>query len=141
VRSATAGSGGEWLDGLVDIAPGAGESTLQIVATDRRSEIAGTLQAASGVPAPEYFVVVFPADKALWTAARRVKSTRPDNDGRFAVRDLPAGQYLLAALTDVEPADLSDARFLEQIAPAAIRLTLADGEQKVQDVRLAAASR
>ena len=42
-----------------------------------------------------------------------------------------------AALTDLDPSDLADATFLEALIPAALSVRLADGEQKVQPLRLA----
>jgi hypothetical protein len=105
--------------------------------SDRRTELTGLLQKPAGDPAPEHFVIVFPSDRAYWTPqSRRIVSARPATDGRFVIRDLPAGDYLLAALTDLDPDESHDARFLEQLAPAAIKITLADGERKTQDLRV-----
>ncbi|HET9371028.1 MAG TPA: hypothetical protein VFO19_12300, partial [Vicinamibacterales bacterium] len=67
---------------------------------------------------------------------RRIQSTRPATDGRFSIQDLPAGEYLLAALTDVEPADLRNVAFLEQLAAAGIGVVVKDGEVAVADVRI-----
>lgn len=44
--------------------------------------------------------------------------------------DLPAGEYLIAALTDLDPDQWQESSFLEQVAPAAIPLRLAEGEQR-----------
>jgi len=105
--------------------------------TDQHSELSGTLQSAASIPAPDYFVVVFPRDSALWRpASRRVQTARPSTDGRFVFRDLPAGDYLLAAVTDLESSDLSDQAFLEALVRAAAPVSLADGEKKTQDLRL-----
>ena len=49
---------------------------------------------------------------------------------------MPPGEYFLAALTDPDPVQLKDPSFLEQLAASAIRVTLAEGEKKVQDVKL-----
>ena len=77
------------------------------------------------------------ADRAFWRlASRRVQFTRPGTDGRFILRDLPSGDYLIAALTDLEPSDLNDASFLERLVPAAVKVHLNDGEKKIQDLRL-----
>jgi hypothetical protein len=135
LKSAVAG-GRDLLDFPLDIgASSVGDVVLTL--TDQRTEIAGTLQSTANVPAPEYFVVVFSADRAFWRPlSRRVQFTRPGTDGRYTFRDLPAGEYLVAALTDVEPSDLMDSSFLESIAPAAIRVPLAAGERKTQDLRL-----
>jgi hypothetical protein len=117
----------------------AGETRpVTVTISDRPAQIAGSLRGAEGTPAPDYFVVVFPADRALWRPpARRVQVTRPATSGGFIVSGLPAGEYLLGALTDMDPADVHDAAFLEQVAAAAIKVSIKDGEQKRQDIRIA----
>jgi hypothetical protein len=106
--------------------------------TDRRTELSGTLLSAADVPAPDYFVVVFSADRMHWrSASRRVRFARPATDGRFIVRDLPAGDYLMAAVADLEPSDLDDATFMERLLSAAVKVTLGDGDKKRQDLTLA----
>jgi hypothetical protein len=42
-------------------------------------------------------------------------------------------------LTDADPAQLSDISFLDQLAATAIRITLGEGERKVQDIKMAGA--
>jgi hypothetical protein len=121
----------------VEIAAGSDLTGLVATFTDRIGAIAGVFQDASGRPAPEYTVVLFPTDRALWSAGfRRVLSARPASDGRFTLRNLLAGEYLLAAATEVEPGMTADPEFLEQLATAAIPVTLAEGEQRVQDIRI-----
>jgi hypothetical protein len=111
---------------------------LVVTFSDRRTELSGTLDRASNVPAPEHVIVVVPADRAYWRgASRRVQFTRPSTDGRFVFRDLPSGDYLLAALSDLDPADLTDRTFMEQLVHAAVPIALADGERKIQNVRVA----
>ena len=125
------------LDAPVDIGSGTNLRDAVLTLSDRHTEISGTLQTPEGTAATRYFVVAFAADRTQRRAARRVVSTRPASDGHFALRDLPPGEYLLAAVTDLEPADLADATFLEQLVPASIRIPLATGEKKTQDVRMA----
>ena len=108
-----------------------------VTLTDKRTEIAGTLQSASGQPVSDYYVIAFSADRANWRqGSRRNASARPATNGRFVIGDLPAGEYLLAALTDLDPLEWQDAAFLEQVAPAAVKVRIADGEKKVQDLRI-----
>jgi len=64
------------------------------------------------------------------------RATRPASDGRFSVADLPAGDYLIAALTDVEPDEWKRAEFLGQLVAAGVKVTIRDGERTVQDLRL-----
>jgi hypothetical protein len=60
---------------------------------------------------------------------------RPDDDGKYSFRNLPAGEYLIAAADDVGDGDWFDPAFLDALAPSALRVTLAAGETKVQDLR------
>ena len=125
------------LDTLVTMSPGQSVARAVITLSDRHTEIAGALETPQGRPASEYFVVALPADPALWRpGARRVQSTRPATDGRYAFADLPPGAYVLVAVEDLESADLADATFLQAIAGAGVSLTLGEGEKKRQDLRL-----
>jgi hypothetical protein len=77
-------------------------------------------------------VVVFPADKAYWLrGSRRAQFVRPSTDGRWVMRGLPPGDYLLATVPDMDATDLGDTAFLDQLAPNSTRFTLAEGEKKV----------
>ena len=80
--------------------------------------------------------MVFSADQVLWAPqSRRIQAVRPGADGAYLIPNLPAGNYLLAAVDDVEPGEWFDPAFLQRLAPSAIRLAIADGEQKTQDIR------
>jgi protocatechuate 3,4-dioxygenase beta subunit len=136
LRSVVSG-GRDVADVGLDIAPGTEASDLVATFTDRIGEITGVFQDASGRPAPEYTVILFSTDRALWrTPVRRVVWARPASDGRFTLRNLLPGEYLLAAAAGAEPAAIADIEFLEQLAAAAITLTLAEGEKKTQDIRI-----
>ncbi len=103
--------------------------------TDRHALIAGTLSGAKGA-ATDYFLVAFSTNRGEWhPPSRRVVSARPTNDGSFELA-LPPGTYFLAALTDVEPADLEDVAFLESIVPSALTVTIGEGERKIQNLRI-----
>ena len=65
-----------------------------------------------------------------------MKSARPAADGAFSIKDLPPGDYLLAAVTDVDQDEWQALEFLEKLAPAAIKISIADGEKKIQDLRI-----
>jgi hypothetical protein len=135
VKSATVG-GLELLDNVFDIrsaAPG----EIIVTLTDARSAITGTLQAPDGTPVNDYSVLAFAADSKFWRpASRRTQIVRPNSSGMFALRDLPEGDYLIVALDDVEAGQWHRAEFLAELAPYAIKVSLADGEKKVQDIRI-----
>jgi hypothetical protein len=129
--------GRDMLDFPLELGPAGDISGIVATFTDQHTELSGTLQSAANVPAPDYFVVVFALDRAHWRpGSRRVRFTRPSTDGRFALRDLPAGDYLIAALTDMEPSDLLDQSFIEGLISSALPVHLNDGERKTQDLRL-----
>ena len=126
---------------LADFGVEVGETDLAglaVTMTDRKTELSGALQTDTGVSASDYAVVAIPADKALWLPnSRRMKVVRLGTDGRFVIRDLPAGEYLVATVTHAEPEDLRDSAFLAQLAAGAVKVTLAEGDRKVQDLRVA----
>jgi hypothetical protein len=137
LRSAMVG-GRDVLDSLLEFGNGGDVSGAVLTFTDKHSEISGALQTQSGAAATDYFVVAFSSDRAMWRpGSRRMQSTRPATDGHYSFKDLPAGEYLIVALTDFEPRDLDDPAFLESVAPSALKVALGEGERKVQDLRLA----
>lgn len=122
-----------------DVTRGTNIDNLDFILTDRPAEISGVLQNADGSPATDYVLVVFSGDPRYRLApSRRTHHVRPDINGRFIVRNLPAGEYLLAAVTDIEPGQWNDRAFLNELAAASpIKITLAEGDKKVQDIRIA----
>ncbi len=129
--------GRDILDFPLEVGPAGDVGGAVATFTDRHTELSGSLQTATSAPAPDYFIVVFSSDRAYWRpAARRVQFTRPSTDGRFVFRDLPAGDYRLAALTDLEATDLFDTTFLEGLLPGGVPVHLDEGEKKTQDVRI-----
>lgn len=137
LRSAIAGNQ-DVADLPLDLRAGVDPGRIVATFTDRPTELSGRLQDASGRPASEYFIIVFSPDERMWTRpSRRVMQTRPATDGQFVLRGLPPGEYLLAAVTDIDPEERYDAALLRQLIPGAARLTLAEGDKKVQDIRIA----
>jgi hypothetical protein len=124
------------LDSALEIAPNEDVTSAVLTFTDLSQTVSGTLQDATGRPAPEYTIVVFPADRTLWSATRRIRTTRPGTDGKFIVNGLPAGSYRIAALVDIAPNDTSEPSFFEELVPASVAFALRDGQTYVQDLRI-----
>jgi hypothetical protein len=136
VRSITMG-GRDVADLGIEVAAGVPIPDAVVAMSDRGSELRGSFLDASGRPTSEYFVVLFPADPALWAwSSRRIVAMRPGSDGEFAFRNLPPGEYLLGATTDVAQDEWFDRAFLQRLVPAAIRVPLGEDERRAQNIAL-----
>ena len=112
-------------------------SDVVVTFTDHPSELSGALQNLAGTPTSDYFIVVFPTDPAQWFPhSRRIASTRPNTAGAYRIRNIPPGDYFIAALTDVATGEWFNPTFLQALQASAIRLTIGDGEKKTQDLRV-----
>ncbi len=135
VRSISAG-GADLRDAPLTFEHGSIDN-VTITLTDQRTAVTGTLTSATGTPASDYYVVIFAANRELWhPLSPRVQAVRPGADGTFTANDLPAGDYRIAALTDVEDHALKTAAFLEQLLPSSIPVVVRDGETTRQDIRI-----
>ena len=130
-------NGQDVLDVPLEISPGTTISDAVLTFSDSHSELTGTLQTSAGTPAPDYFIVAFSQTRTYWTPqSRRLKSVRPGTDGRFTIKDLPAGDYFIAALTDVDPDEWQTPAFLDQLVSAAIKISITPGGRVTQDIRV-----
>jgi Carboxypeptidase regulatory-like domain len=135
-QSATIG-GRDLFDGDLEITRAMASDRLLVTYSDQHSELSGTLQTPAGAPASDVVVIAFATDRSLWgSGARRTRAARPAADGRFEMTLLPPGDYFLAALTDVDQDEWQDPGFLDRVIPSAIKISIAPGEKKVQDLRL-----
>ncbi len=110
----------------------ASESVAGVAVTlsDRSTELTGMLKDASGKPASDYTLIVFSADKQFWSPqSRRIQSTRPSTSGTYAFRDLPAGEYRIAVVPDVEPGEWFAPAYLTGLLGEAESITLRAGEK------------
>jgi hypothetical protein len=129
--------GADTLDRGFEVRPGRQIDGVTIAFTDRPTQLAGTLHAGSANLASDYFIIVFAADRSLWgPGSRRTIMVRPSNTGTYSVRNLPPGEYFLAAVADVDQNAWFDPAFLEPLVSAALRFTLAESERKTQDLRV-----
>jgi hypothetical protein len=127
----------DFADRPIDVPPSTEVKDVAVVFRDRIGTVEGILTDA-GRPAPEYFVMAFPVERALWTSAsrRNAPPVRPGTDGHYKLPGLLAGDYYLAVLTAIDPEDAMDPAFLETLITSAIKITLGDGETKRQDLRV-----
>jgi hypothetical protein len=130
--------GNDVTDSGVDFKSGESVSGLEIVMTSRATDVTGTVKASDGTLLKDYTVVIFAEDSEKWTTpmTRYVTGTRPDQEGRFRARQLPAGDYYAIAVDYIEQGTWGDPELLERLKPKAKRFSLGDGETKTLDLAL-----
>ncbi len=141
LRSATI-DGKDILDDPYTLEPSASVPTVALTLTDRHSSLSGAFQDPTGRATSAVTVLVFPTNPAWWgETSRRVRVQRPGTDGKYSFVDLPPGDYVLAAVTDMEPDAWKDPAFLRSLVPGGMAVTIGEGEQKTQDLRIGRAPR
>ncbi len=128
-------NGADVLEAALDLRTSVAGAVLTF--TDRYATVSGVVQNGAGRAAPEYFVVVFPADPRLWTPlSRRIHAVRPFSDGRYVVEHLPTGEYFLTAVGDIEEGEWAARALLERLAATAARFDVAERQRLVRDLRV-----
>jgi hypothetical protein len=137
VLESAALDGREVLGVPIRVDPGVPVSGLVLTMTDRPASLSGRISDAQGRPVVDLHVLAFPADESLRHpgSVRMPPPVRPLANGSFLFSDLPPGDYLLAALTDLGE-ELSDPAYLAQVAEFAVRVTVGRGQNAVQDIRV-----
>lgn len=126
-------AGKEVLDSELRIEESADEAVITF--SDRASELSGVVRHASGQPSTEHHMVVFSPDQGTWFLhSRRVAAVRPSTDGRYSIRNLPPGEYLVVLAADLEPNEWFDREMLRTLAATAMRITMGEHETKTLDL-------
>jgi hypothetical protein len=121
----------------IDVAPSEDVSDIEIELTNRITEVSGLVTNGRGDPAKDYWAIVFARDRDKWQPmSRHVRAARPDQDGRFKISGLPAGEYLAIALDFIEQGQANDPELLDRIQDRAIRFSLGESEAKALDLKL-----
>jgi hypothetical protein len=125
-------------DTAIDFRPGDTIRDVQIVLTDRVTELSGTVADSRGRPLKDFNVLAFAENSARWQSAtsRFVRTARPDQDGRFKFSGLPSEDYLVVAVESIPEGEWNNPDFLEIIRNRAVRVTLGEGEKKSLDLKL-----
>jgi hypothetical protein len=110
-----------------------------VTVTTNPAEVSGKLIDAQGKPVTGMTIAIFPTDRTLWamTSTRVSRTIRVSTEGEYRFTATLPGEYYLAVLTDLDPNDWNDAAFKEQLVAASIKISVAKGEKKVQDMRIA----
>jgi uncharacterized protein (DUF2141 family) len=136
LASATS-AGVDALDYLLEIPRDRDVRDLVLTLRDRSSQLSGTVTDASLKPATGRTVIAFPADERLWpSGARRIRAADLGADGKYVFDEMRPGMYLVVLTDSVEPDEWLDPEFLKKLVAAAIPVTIADGEKRIQDLRI-----
>jgi carboxypeptidase family protein len=115
---------------------------VEIVLTNRLTEVTGTVTDSRGDATRNYALLAFPIDRDRWyPGSRYFRRAIPNVEGSFTVRGLPPGDYQIAAVsvgsvpTDGETA-WQDPDFLESIASRASFAALTEGQKLSVNARL-----
>lgn len=127
-----AAGGRELLDGPLTLQQSIDDAVLTF--TDRASEVSGILRDGHGAAVSALYVVAFPVDRGAWFFnSRRIAAVRTSRDGQWSIRNLPPGEYRLAA-ADLEQNEWFDPAVLEALLPGATPLRITAPEQHTIDL-------
>lgn len=112
--------------------------TLEIELTDRAPTVTGTVTNARGEIVPLYSLIAFSKDSRYWNnpAAGRVGMVRPDREGKFTLRTLLPGDYLVVAVDHVQNGEWMDPEYLERVSRSATPLQVSEGDSQTLTLRL-----
>jgi protocatechuate 3,4-dioxygenase beta subunit len=130
-------NGTDITDSGLDIRPTEPVTGLEVVLTTKTTEVTGMVKAGTDA-AKDYTVVIFSDDPQKWTVpmTRHIASARPNQDGRFQIKHLPAGSYYAIALEYIAQGDWFDPEILERLKSKATRITLDEGEVETVNLSL-----
>lgn len=110
---------------------------VEVELSNRPIDLSGVVTNAKGEPVKDYSVIVFPTDRDKWTPnSRYLRTSRPDQDGRYKVSGVPPGAYLVIALDYLDQNEWNDPEFLDRIRAKATTFSVNEGETKSVDLRI-----
>ncbi|HVG55195.1 MAG TPA: carboxypeptidase-like regulatory domain-containing protein [Vicinamibacterales bacterium] len=126
-------------DTVLDFGTAYAGKPVEVVLTQRRAQLNGSVTNDRGQPADNYAVVLFPEDEAEWTKAssRFFATARPDQQNRFTINGLPAGRYLAAAVEYLEPGEGRNPETLSRLRGNATAIELTEGASRSVTLRMA----
>jgi hypothetical protein len=125
--------GRELLDAPIELTGPSNDAVVTL--SDRASALSGTVTDAAGIPLADHHVIIFSANPAHWfPLSRRIAAIGLPGTGRYAVRNLPPGDYFLLVDDDVEPGEWFDPGYLGRAAGRAGRVQLGRHQEVIRDI-------
>jgi hypothetical protein len=130
-------AGDDITDMPIDMAGKTTMSDVEIVLTDKLTDISGQVTDARGQVLNDYVVVIQPAEqKEPIVASRAIRLVRPDTSGRFQTRGMRPGRYIATAIESIEQGRQFAPEFQQQLRRGAREFTVREGEAIAVDLRL-----
>jgi hypothetical protein len=131
-------NGADVTDNGIEFKPGEALSGVDVVLTSKLTEVKGAVKSTSSLPVKDYTLVVFSDEPHRWSApnSRYIASTRPDQDGRFQIRNLPPGGYYAVAVDYLAQGEWNDPDVLDRLKTKATKFSLDEGETKTLELKM-----
>jgi protocatechuate 3,4-dioxygenase beta subunit len=124
---------------LVFARSGQSSADIEVVLTDRVSDIDGTVLDGDGHNVANAIILAMPTDRGLrYPMSRYLRRAASGDDGTFHLAAMPAGTYYVATVASIPidgPDAWQDPAFLESLAPVVTTVTIGDGETRTITLR------
>ena len=126
------------LDTPVEIGPGQTVDGVELVLTQKVTELSGLVHDARNQPVTDAIVVIFPESRERWGTfnSRYIRQTRPDPNGKYSLRLTPAENYRAVVVRGLEDGQQSDPEFLTRALEHATAFDIGEGQAKALNLRL-----
>jgi hypothetical protein len=107
---------------------------VELRVTSNPASVSGLVRDAAGRPVSNTSVVLFPSEPGGRATSTGIFGVRPDQRGRYTIKDVPFGRYLIASATDLAPNDWFNPVVLQRLESAAVPIVI-DRERVEMDLR------
>jgi hypothetical protein len=122
-------------DSPLDFIQGQTYTDLRVILTDQTSRLTGLITDETGAVVSDRAVVALSANPALRHAgSRHIRLVYPDLNGRYDIRGLPAGTYVVAVVEELYEGELFEREVFDLIALMGEEATLSRGEATTLDL-------
>jgi hypothetical protein len=112
-------------------------TSLEVVLTDRVTNLSGSVKNSRGEVVKDYVLVIFPNNlKEGVVSTRFIRTVRPDQDGNYKLSGMPAGDYFAAVLESLDQGSQFDPAFREHLKATAKAFSLTDAQTLNLDLEL-----
>ncbi|MDQ3417898.1 MAG: carboxypeptidase-like regulatory domain-containing protein [Acidobacteriota bacterium] len=110
---------------------------VEVILTTKVTEVKGAVKVGND-PAMDYTVVIFSDEPEKWRVptSRHIATGRPNQQGQFLVKNLPAGSYYAVALEYIPQGEWNDPEILDRLTSKATTFSIGEGEVKTLDLKL-----